>query len=296
MALGHWIVADVTWAESDAAGENLLALHAMGCACRKANAFSLISDLGQAACDNMGLVVMSHLCPPQEWKHTLRHEGFAGLSAYMGLVFGAVQASCPAAMVVMLFRPSDAIANHVVACSPAKRVSTLRLAPLPFDFHAKACNHSGSNTVQIWQSGNHAACYTEGTSLNMNCMARSSQQLLLLDIIAVAHRDVSPIMFLGEWDAELASKCATHIMAQQSSISVRPHTGPLCAGSNFSLSETRAWYKDGEAWDYDQYFHFLLLKRPYDDKDSVALLAAIMWHRAGEKVWSRPSVLLDMLD
>ena len=275
------MVADVTWAESDAAGENLLALHAMGCTCRKANAFSLIRDLGQATCDDIGLVVMSHLCPPKCWQPILKHEQLGGLPPYAGLAFGAVQASCSAAMVIMLSRPHDAIANHVIASSPTQKVSTLRLAPLPFVFHAKACNHSDTTPYRIADGTNHVACFTEGTSSDINCTANSSQQLQLLHIIEVANHSDSRILFLGEWDAELASKCAAHIVAQQSQI---PYIVPMQRG----VPQARPWTAGGGAWTYTEYFQFLLLKRPYDDEDDVALLTAIMWYRAAGKMWNRP--------
>ena len=271
MALRNWIVADLAWAEYGAAGENLLYLHSHGATCCKANAFKLHEDLGATSCNDTGLIVMSHICYPKAWKPTLNNAGVRGLSSYMGLVFGAVQSTCPKAMVVMLSRPSDNAASEIARNSPGKRIVTSKLGPLPFDFQAKACNHEEENAATIWQGNVHIASYSEGDNAAMTAVAHSSQHLNLVDVIVMANQTQKKLLFLGEWDAELARRLGEHI------IGLQPRLPPV-----------QDWWRHPfrRGWTYNDYFQWVKnVAHPYDTDEQQALVTAIMWHQETVKAW-----------
>ena len=271
LSFQRWTVADIKFSFSPQTWENLLHLHTHGCHIQEGiNAFTLGEQLEDPSA--LKLVVVANVCSPAEYRDSLKMCGQLGIGYYNALVFSAIRASCPNAMIVMISRwcDNEYVAKHMAGVCRWRPCIVVGVGELPFAWRPKACNHTSEHECELADGSDLMAWISAGN--NARLLEAVGNQLDLVRLVGIAASCKNHTLFLGEWDAALAvNLCRTlsGSMMEERLGDIEPGSNPL---------ESRVW--NSSRYTYQDYLDHVKQKRPYDTLECQGLFAAMMWMQA----------------
>ncbi len=285
------IVSDVRFSKRPEAQLNMLKLYRMGCDVKILSAFTLCeADLDLPSIDSGGLVIMSNVCCPREYKQILRAEGVDhSLGPYTALVWGAIRGVLPNVAFLTLCRETDLDTVGEVNKEVVKSRSWAITAPtheLPFEWRPKQCNgqdEEQSDELPIGEAKQVAILSCDPSVLCGEALWDGK-----IDIVgAVVHavRCGKTVLFIGEYDCALSLGIMTRVQekfqeAASFGVIADPTDREEDANDDAPRCQVRHWNKSKDSWTYRQYLAHVAEHRPYDSIFHQGLLAACLWKRA----------------
>ncbi len=227
------MVSDVGFSKRPEAQHNMSKLTGMGCRIKILSAFTLCeADLDLASIDTGGLVIMSNVCCPTEYKRILRDEGRDhSLGPYAGLVWGAIRAALPNVAFLTLCRETDLNTVGEISKEVVKFRSWAITAPtheLPFEWKPKQCNKQDeeqSDELPIGEAKQVAILSCDPSVLFGTTF--SDGKIDIVGAVVHAFRCDKTVLFIGEYDCALSLGIMVHVREEfQAAASLRVIADP----------------------------------------------------------------------
>ncbi len=285
------IVSDVCFSKRPEAQHNMLKLTGMGCRIKILSAFTLCeAGLDLASIDIGGLVIMSNVCCPTEYKQILRADKVDhSLGPYSALVWGAIRAVLPNVAFLTLCRETDLNTVGEINKEVVKSRSWAITAPmheLPFEWRPKRCNQQDedqSDELTIGDAKQVAILSCDPPVLFGTTF--SDGKIDIVGAVVHAFRCDKTVLLIGEYDCALSLGIMMHVEEEfQEAAGFRMIADPTDreedANDNAPQCQVRRWKNSKEGWTYRQYLAHVVHERPYNSIYHQGLWAACLWQRA----------------